>query len=61
MELFRIGREHYKYVIIGVGYTGPGTTYRLAELGESDFLIIEIIGIGPNLPSDDKLQTWIMA
>ncbi|MFP5260233.1 MAG: protoporphyrinogen/coproporphyrinogen oxidase, partial [Acidobacteriota bacterium] len=32
---------HVKYLIIGAGPTGLGAANRLAELGESDFLILE--------------------
>lgn len=34
-------RDHYKYVIVGAGPTGLGAAYRLAELGEYHFLVIE--------------------
>ncbi|MBL4707957.1 MAG: FAD-dependent oxidoreductase [Flavobacteriales bacterium] len=32
---------HHKYLIIGAGPTGMGAAYRLKELGETDFKIIE--------------------
>jgi len=41
MESSRAAREHYKYVIVGAGPTGLGAAYRLAELGEHDFLVLE--------------------
>lgn len=33
--------KRYKYVIIGAGPTGLGAAYRLKELGERDFIILE--------------------
>lgn len=35
------GTAHYKFIIVGAGPTGLGAAYRLAELGEHDFLVLE--------------------
>src|SRR5690349_5221920 len=34
-------KKHFKYVIIGAGPTGIGAAYRLKELGETDFCVLE--------------------
>lgn len=34
-------KNHYKFLIIGAGPTGLGAAYRLKELKEKNFLVIE--------------------
>lgn len=41
MRFVRSGIERYRNVIIGAGPTGLGAAYRLTELGERDFLVLE--------------------
>lgn len=36
-----MSERHVKYLIIGAGPTGLGAAYRLNELGENDFLVLE--------------------
>ena len=36
-----MSEQHVKYLIIGAGPTGLGAAYRLNELGENDFLVLE--------------------
>ncbi len=51
----------YKYLIIGAGPTGLGAGYRLKELGEEDFLILEKNDYPGGLSAsftDDKGFTW---
>ena len=36
-----MSEQHVKYLIIGAGPTGLGAAYRLDELGENDFLVLE--------------------
>jgi protoporphyrinogen oxidase len=51
----------YKYVIIGSGPTGLGAAYRLKELGETDFIVLEkenyIGGLATSFV-DDQGFTW---
>src|SRR5688572_5962823 len=53
--------NHYRYVIIGAGPTGLGAAYRLKELGQSDFLVLErdkhVGGLAASFV-DDKGFTW---
>lgn len=53
--------KHVKYLIIGSGPTGLGAAYRLKELGETDFLILEkenrIGGLATSFV-DEKGFTW---
>ena len=36
-----MSEQHVKYLIIGAGPTGLGAAYRLKELGENDFMVLE--------------------
>ena len=53
--------EYIKYVIIGSGPTGLGAAYRLKELGEADFVVLEktdrIGGLSTSFV-DDRGFTW---
>jgi len=53
--------DKVKYLIIGAGPTGLGAAYRLKDLGESDYLIIEknawVGGLAASFV-DDKGFTW---
>jgi protoporphyrinogen oxidase len=51
----------FKYVIIGAGPTGLGAAYRLKELGENDFLILEQANFPGGLAAsfvDSQGFTW---
>jgi protoporphyrinogen oxidase len=53
--------KRYKYVIIGAGPTGLGAAYRLKELRETDFLLLDLEdGVGGLAKSftDDQGFTW---
>jgi protoporphyrinogen oxidase len=53
--------DHYRFLIIGAGPTGLGAAYRLKELGQSDFLVLErdkhVGGLASSFV-DDKGFTW---
>lgn len=52
---------HKKFLIIGAGPTGLGAAYRLIDLGETDFLILEGLDYPGGLATsflDDKGFTW---
>ncbi len=53
--------SHIKYLILGAGPTGLGAAYRLKELGQNDFLIIEqqaYAGGLANTFTDEKGFLW---
>ena len=53
--------EHRRFLIIGSGPTGLGAAYRLRELGQNDFLIVEAAAHVGGLASsfrDDKGFIW---
>jgi protoporphyrinogen oxidase len=53
--------SRFKYVIIGAGPTGLGAAYRLRELGEKDFIVLEgtsqVGGLATSF-KDEKGFTW---
>src|SRR5574337_115937 len=53
--------EYIKYMIIGSGPTGLGAAYRLKELGEDNFVVLEKSGLIGGLSTsfvDDHGFTW---
>ena len=53
--------KRVKYLIIGAGPTGLGAAYRLKELGENDFLVLEAEAYAGGLAAsfkDNAGFTW---
>jgi protoporphyrinogen oxidase len=53
--------KHFKYIIVGAGPTGLGAAYRLKELGQEDFIVLEKEPKAGGLSSsyvDEQGFTW---
>jgi protoporphyrinogen oxidase len=60
IKRFRM-QSHYKYVIIGAGPTGLGAAYRLKELEENNFIVLEKEAVAGGLSrsfTDEKGFLW---